>query len=391
MIGVLSVAFAGIITSCNTKLTFDDKIIANEDSFLFEFDSFEKKTANITTVRGDWEVVPSDSWILIDRQSDYIKVGVLNHLAVNQRTGTVTINAGSDSFVINITQTGAPITLRFDPEEINFAHTDAEPVTVTVITNAPAWDVQTEADWLATEIIDANSFRVSAIDNTIPINLHDIIKTTVKNVDPYYDNTVFEMPVNQYARPWRFEEYLGTYHIQISRMGIDQDNDNMLYVEETFEYTRTTEDISDQFENCFGISDLLNTGSSFSTSFFLRYLPETGQVQYANIGFGWYSTYIGFYIPESASVGSINGDDTLSILEYGTNRLLLPEIFVTDDVEYPVIYYAYSSMFGFMTPVYGNVVITKIDDVPAPVLSAPSDPKPQWMYSYDKHIIKYTK
>jgi len=86
------------------QLGIEKKLSVDKDNLVFTAVDYQEQTVVVTTNVNSWIVVPSDNWIIIDKESDKFSVEVLGNPNTSERTGTITVTADGVSVTITITQ-----------------------------------------------------------------------------------------------------------------------------------------------------------------------------------------------------------------------------------------------------------------------------------------------
>lgn len=156
----------------------EDNLLVTPTELAFNAFAISEKTLSVTTNVKDWNAVPSGNWIATGKWDDKLFVSVkTNTETTGNRTGTITVTAGSaDPVTVTVTQSAAP-TLSASPTSLTFGANETTARIVTVTTNATTWDYTCEARWLTLEksnntlIVAVNEINSGAAERKASITI----------------------------------------------------------------------------------------------------------------------------------------------------------------------------------------------------------------------------
>ena len=151
-------------------------------------DEAGSQIVSVETNVANWSITQSVDWLIISRETDRLTVAVQKNKVTSQRTGIITVKAGeAQPATITVVQSAGvepPVTLSAEPAELEFAADDTEPQTVTVTTNATAWDVHKSASWLLIDKKTDKTFSVTVERNKENAERQGAIIVTTNKAEP---------------------------------------------------------------------------------------------------------------------------------------------------------------------------------------------------------------
>lgn len=150
--------------------------------FFNALESQAKEIAIETNVE-DWQAVPYQKWISVTKEQNALTVTVDNYTGLeSSREGTILILAGgAEPIKIDVIQHALgkdDIYLKLDKEVLEFPPFKFESHLVTVITNAPEWQMESSANWLVARKVENGFVVTPQLNGTSSIrNAEIIIKT----------------------------------------------------------------------------------------------------------------------------------------------------------------------------------------------------------------------
>lgn len=176
-----------------------DSLSVSPEALDFDYTGEPAQTVTVTTSADDYTATSTEDWVNITQNNGTFTVTLDANDTGAERTGTITINAGTANPVtITVTQ-AAQATLEVNPMSLTFGYDDADPQTVDVITSAPVYTAEPNEDWI-TVIPDAQGFDVHVephhgddIRNakiTVNDDMSSEFEVSVEQLFPPYDHKV---------------------------------------------------------------------------------------------------------------------------------------------------------------------------------------------------------
>lgn len=169
---------------------------ASPTSLSYSSSESGEKSISITTDAATWEATSDAEWITLEKKQaeKTLIVSAKANSQITSRSGEITITAGNaPSFKISVSQGPAPITLTVSQTSLSFTASETGSKTVTVTTNATAWDATTSASWLSIEK-NNNIITVKAAQNTSTSTRNAEIRVTATGIETVRTISVSQTP-----------------------------------------------------------------------------------------------------------------------------------------------------------------------------------------------------
>ena len=180
-------ATIALLISCKES---DDAPQLNVSSPELEFagTSAEKQTVGVETNVNRWNVNSSaPEWLILgDKGSATFSVSVTDNPLPKERSGKITVTAGeADPVTISVVQLAGETLVEIGSLDLEFEGTDAKKQTITVTTNADAWEVtQSGYDWITISDKTTGAFSISVKDNPLASERKGEITVAVNGAEP---------------------------------------------------------------------------------------------------------------------------------------------------------------------------------------------------------------
>lgn len=161
-----------------------DSLSVSPEALDFDYTGYPAQTVTVATSADDYTATSTEDWVNITQNNGTFTVTLDSNDTGAERTGTITINAGTaDEVTIPITQ-AAQDTLSVTPANYTAEYNVQTPYAYTVTTSADSFSATTDAEWV-TIVESDGTFSVNAnSDNTTGTTRVATITVTAGNAEP---------------------------------------------------------------------------------------------------------------------------------------------------------------------------------------------------------------
>lgn len=136
-----------MIRECTTISLSENKL---------EFDAYKSKPKNVT-VKVNAKSFAANSnakWCKVSKKGNVVSVSCTNNDGPYQRSANVSIVADGKAVSFDVFQNGGLLEFESQPDSVHFSK-QSETITVTIVTNAESWQVDSVPDWIEYEANDS--------------------------------------------------------------------------------------------------------------------------------------------------------------------------------------------------------------------------------------------